>query len=299
VGVAQDLRDMTALLAISCSMIALAAIIAFVLHRFEKLPNKKKKKLFTKTINAFYTWLEDNGLMKPNPAYIRDYHRRYPGLRELEAGHQDVRCECLALLEFKDRLTDVEALGGGYTHGGIHTAKWKAFMFKSGEFIEENCRMAPKTAELIRGVPGVYTAFFSVLDPHQEITPHWGYYKGFLRYHLGVRIPYNNETNLCWLRVNDDRAQNALQDKAQIVNGERYYWKEGEGIIFDDNYLHDAANESDEVRVVLWLDLRRRMPFYVMPLNRLCLWLVFRDKSVEKIRRGALIGAELPADRPA
>jgi aspartyl/asparaginyl beta-hydroxylase (cupin superfamily) len=299
VDVSRGLGDMTALIVIVCSMIALAATLAFALYRFERLPNKKKKKLFTKTINALYTWFEDNGLMKPNPAYIRDYHRHNPGLRELEAGHADVRRECLALLEIKEQLTDVEALGGGYTHGGIHTAKWKAFMFKSGDFLEENCKLAPKTAALIRKIPGVYTAFFSVLDPHQEITPHWGYYKGFLRYHLGVRIPYNNENNLCWLRVNDNRAQNALQDKAQIVNGERYYWKEGEGIIFDDNYLHDAANESDQVRVVLWLDLRRKMPFYIMPLNRLCLWLVFRDKSVEKIRRGALIGAEMPVDRPA
>ena len=35
-------------------------------------------------------------------------------------------------------------------------------------------------------MPGVYTAFFSVLEPHQHLVPHWGYYKGFLRYHLGV-----------------------------------------------------------------------------------------------------------------
>jgi ornithine lipid ester-linked acyl 2-hydroxylase len=280
-------------------LMALAVAAGLALQRFEKLSNKKKKKLFTKTINEIYTWFEDHGLMQKNPAYIRDYHRDYPGLKALEAGHSDVQRECLALLNIKDKLTDVQALGAGYTQGGIHTAKWKAFMFKSGDFLEENCRLAPKTAELIRRIPGVYTAFFSVLDPHQVITPHWGYYKGFLRYHLGVRIPYNNQTEQCWLRVNGDRAQNAKLDKDLIANGERYYWKNGEGIIFDDNYLHDAANESDEVRVVLWLDLRRKMPFYIAPLNRLCLWLVYRDKSVEKIRRGALIGAEMPVNRAA
>ena len=280
-------------------VIGIGAAAALAVARFEKMPSKKKKKLFTKTINEIYAWFEDHGLMKRNPAYIREYHRDYPGLKQLEEGHADVQRECLELLNIKDRLTDVRALGAGYTAGGIHLAKWKAFMFKSGDFIEENCRLAPKTAALIRGIPGVYTAFFSVLDPHQEITPHWGYYKGFLRYHLGVRIPYNNENKQCWLRVNSDREQNAMQDKDLIVNGERYYWKNGEGIIFDDNYLHDAANESDEVRVVLWLDLRRKMPFYIMPLNRLCLWLVYRDKSVEKIRRGALIGAEMPVNRPA
>ena len=282
-----------------CIALGIWVTASLLIRRFENMPIKRKKKLFTKTINEIYTWFEDHGLMRRNPAYIRDYHREYPELKTLEDNYAIVQQECLELLNIKDRLTDVRALGAGYTDGGIHTAKWKAFMFKSGDFLEDNCRLAPRTAELIRQIPGVYTAFFSVLDPHQEITPHWGYYKGFLRYHLGVRIPYNNANNQCWLRVNGDRAQNELLDKNQIEFGERYYWKNGEGIIFDDNYLHDAANESDEVRVVLWLDLRRKMPFYIMPLNRLCLWLVYRDKSVEKIRRGALIGAEMPANGPA
>lgn len=290
---------MMVLLVTACIVFGIWAAASLLIRRFENMPSKRKKKLFTKTINEVYTWFEDRGLMRRNPPYVRDYHREYPELKSLEDNYAVVQQECLELLNIKDRLTDVRALGAGYTEGGIHTAKWKAFMFKSGDFLEDNCRLAPRTAELIRRIPGVYTAFFSVLDPHQEITPHWGYYKGFLRYHLGVRIPYNNANNQCWLRVNGDRAQNALLDKNQIEFGERYYWKNGEGIIFDDNYLHDAANESDEVRVVLWLDLRRKMPFYIMPLNRFCLWLVYRDKSVDKIRRGALIGAEMPANGPA
>lgn len=268
---------------------ALGALVWLAKRRLEALPKKTKKKLFTKTVNDVFTWFEDRGLMARTPAFDRDYHRSYPEMRILEAGYADVRRECEQLLEIKDRLTDVRALGAGYTEGGIHKAKWKAFMFKSGDFIEENCARAPKTAALLRQLPHVYTAFFSVLDPHQDITPHWGYYKGFLRYHLGVIVPGNNADRSCWLRVNGDLADNAKRDKDLVAKGETYYWKEGEGIVFDDNYLHAAANESDAVRVVLWIDLRRRMPFYVQWFNRLCLWLVARDKSVEKIRRGALI----------
>jgi ornithine lipid ester-linked acyl 2-hydroxylase len=290
---------MTALFVLIAVVAAFALLGFYLKRRFERMPSKKKKKLFTHTINDFYRWFEDKGLMRRNPAYLRNYHRDYRGLKELEANHADVQRECLALLDIKDRLTDVRALGAGYTEGGIHTAQWKAFMFKSGDFIDENCRLAPKTAALIKNIPGVYTAFFSVLYPHQVITPHWGYYKGFLRYHLGVLIPGNNENKQCWIRVNDNQAQNDLNDKEQIVHGERYYWKNGEGVVFDDNYLHDAANESDEIRVVLWLDLRRKMPFYVALINRLCLWLVYRDSSVEKIRRGAVIGAEGVVNHPA
>ena len=55
--------------------------------------------------------------------------------------------------------------------------------------------------------------------------------------------------------------------------------------------LHDAANESDEVRVVLWLDMLKPHPWYLQIFNRLFLWIVHRDKSVEKIRRNALVAS--------
>jgi aspartyl/asparaginyl beta-hydroxylase (cupin superfamily) len=130
---------------------------------------------------------------------------------------------------------------------------------ESGKFIEENCALCPQTASLLRGLPGVYTAFFSILDPHQYVSPHWGYYKGFLRYHLGVVIPNDNEDSTCFLRVNDDVRDNAKHDTSLIKRGLKYYWREGQGVLFDDTFLHDAANDSDEVRIVLWLDVVRRM----------------------------------------
>jgi aspartyl/asparaginyl beta-hydroxylase (cupin superfamily) len=271
-------------------LLLVAGVAVARIHRkLKALPGKKKKKIFTRSVNKVFTWLEDKGLMRRTKAYLPDYHRHYKGLKELEDGYPDVRDECLRLLEIKDRLTDVKDLGAGYTKGGIHKAQWKAFMFKSGDFIEENCARAPKTAALLRNIPGLYTAFFSIVDPHQYITPHWGYYKGFLRYHLGVLIPDNNRERKCWLRVNDDPEDNRRQDESLIENGEKYYWKNGEGIVFDDNFLHDAKNESDQIRVVLWLDLRRRMPFYAQMFNLLFLWLVQKDASIAKIRRAATV----------
>lgn len=292
-AVASDLHgvQLNTFLVISFLLLGLIAVaIALGVRRFQSLPNKRKKKLFTKTVNKVFIWFEKVGLMRRTEAFDRDYLRRYPALARLEAGHADVRAECLALLGIKDRLTDIKEIGAGYTEGGIHKAQWKAFMFKSGgRFVADNCAMAPKTTALLKSIPDMDTAFFSVLDPHQYITPHWGYYKGYLRYHLGVIIPDDNANGECWLRVNGDLADNAQQEKQLIERGEKYNWHEGEGIVFDDNYLHDAANDSDAVRVVLWLDMRRPMPFYAAIFNHLVLWLVSRDASVEKIRRKAVV----------
>jgi len=274
---------------------ALGAALAGGIWSVQRLPSKRKKKLMKKAVAAFYQRLEDAGFVERNPGFVKDYHRLYPGLAALEQHHDVVRRECLALLERKDDLTDVKELGGSYTQAGIHTILWKSFMFKSGSFIEENCALAPETAKLLREVPRLYTAFFSVLDPRQYITPHRGYYKGFLRYHLGVIIPANNEKETCWIRVNDDRGDNLSKDKELATRGERYYWHEGEGVVFDDTYLHDAANESDEVRVVLWLDLLKPLPWYLSLANRAFLWVAHRDASVARIRDNALVGtAEAP-----
>jgi aspartyl/asparaginyl beta-hydroxylase (cupin superfamily) len=49
-----------------------------------------------------------------------------------------------------------------------------------GEWIPENESRAPKTAELLHKIPNLYNAFFSVLEPHQHIDPHWGHYKGYV-----------------------------------------------------------------------------------------------------------------------
>jgi beta-hydroxylase len=115
-----------------------------------------------------------------------------------------------------------------------------------------------------------------------------------VRYHLGVLIPGNNEDHSCWLRVNGNVEDNAREDESLVEKGEVYYWKNGEGIVFDDNYLHDAANESSEVRVVFWLDLRRKFPFHLQLYNVLCLWFIHQDSSMKKLRDNAQVKVTTP-----
>ena len=62
-------------------------------------------------------------------------------------------------------------------------------------------------------------------------------------------------------------------------------------MLFDDTFLHDAANESDQVRVVLFLDVARKMPWPLALLNRLFLWIAHKTESVRQIRQNATIKA--------
>jgi ornithine lipid ester-linked acyl 2-hydroxylase len=265
--------------------------IASALGRLPRA-GKKGRKRVKKAVNRVYARCEDAGLLARLPAFDERYDD-YAELRRVEAGYADIRRECEELLRFRDRLTDMKALGGDYTSGGIHTIRWKAFMLKSGSFLAENCAHAPKTTEILRGLPNVYNAFFSILDPHQYVSPHWGYYKGFVRYHLGVVIPDDNEAQRCWLRVNADPADNAQRDKGLIERGPKYYWRNGRGVMFDDTNLHDAANESDQVRVVLWLDVARKLPRMLAAYNRALLSVMYYEPSIRRFRENGVV--RLPA----
>ena len=127
--------------------------------------------------------------------------------------------------------------------------RWKTYMlYAYGARADRNCRQCPATAALCQAIPGMKTAFFSILAPRKHIPPHRGPYNGLLRAHLGLVVPERGD---CRMRVGD-----------QIVR-----WREGEVLVFDDSVEHEVWNDSDEERVVLFLDVARPMRAPVSWLN--------------------------------
>lgn len=144
---------------------------------------------------------------------------------------------------------------------------WKTFfLYGYGVKAEENCARCPRTTELIEQVPGMTTAFFSILSPGKHIPPHRGPYKGVLRYHLGLKVP--EPADQCRIRVDD-----------QIV-----HWREGESLVFDDTYNHEVWNDTGGERAILFLDVKRPMRQPLAGLNDLLLNLLRYTPVVQKAR---------------
>lgn len=145
---------------------------------------------------------------------------------------------------------------------------WKTFfLYGYGEKAEENCARCPRTTELIEQVPGMTTAFFSILSPGKHIPPHRGPYKGVLRYHLGLKVP--DPAEKCRIRVDDQIA----------------HWEEGESLVFDDTYNHEVWNETDGERAILFLDVKRPMRQPLATVNDLVLTLLRHSSVVQEARK--------------
>ena len=52
-----------------------------------------------------------------------------------------------------------------------------------------NCQRCPLTTQLVESIPGMKTAFFSIMLPGKYIPEHRGPYKGLLRYQLALKVP--------------------------------------------------------------------------------------------------------------
>ena len=130
-------------------------------------------------------------------------------------------------------------------------AGWKRFYLKwYGDAHPSAQRLCPRTTELLRGIPNVSAAMFATLPPGGVLNPHKDPYAGSMRYHLGLVTPNDDA---CWIEV----------------DGQPYSWRDGEGVIFDETFIHKAENRTDVERLILFCDVARPMRFrFARSFNR-------------------------------
>lgn len=182
----------------------------------------------------------------------------------LEDHWTDIRVELDEILQYRDVLPTFHDIAEDASTIS-QDEDWKTFfLYGYGVKAEENCARCPRTTELIEQVPGMTTAFFSILSPGKHIPPHRGPYKGVLRYHLGLKVPEPAEQ--CRIRVDDE-----------II-----HWEEGESMVFDDTYNHEVWNDTEGERAILFLDVKRPMHQPLASFNDLLLHLLRYTPVVKK-----------------
>lgn len=169
-----------------------------------------------------------------NPSYFYDKND-FPFLLKLEENFQVIREELLSLLENQQENQWLKTFPN-YVISEQEKA-WKVFTFLFFQMKSlKHAQLCPKSAELIYSISEIISCDFSFMEPKTHILPHKGYTKMVLRCHLPLIVPANEK---CAIRVGE----------------KTHVWKEGELVIFDDSFEHEAWNNSDDIRVVLMFDI--------------------------------------------
>lgn len=174
----------------------------------------------------------------------------FPELETLRSHWQTIRDEAIALA----KASRIKA-SDQYNDAGFHSffrTGWKRFYLKWYDEAPHPSavRTCPKTLALLRAAPHIKAAAFTQLPPGSKLGKHRDPFAGSLRYHLGLITP---NSDACWIRV----------------DGKPYSWRDGEGVVFDETYIHWVANETGEDRIILFADLERPMKYrWAQAFNR-------------------------------
>lgn len=208
------------------------------------------KKLRRGALNRMNRMCDKHYGYENRPVFF-DIKETCPQLLEADRKFEAIKKEFEHVAE-QYAMPSYHQIDGGQTSISAKVApekRWKVFMIvlngKTPEASKESC---PETWAVVNQIPHVYQAFFSILEPGKAIPPHHAPFKGYLRYHLGLKIPAKNPPTI---RVRD-------------IN---YTWEAGKSMLFDDSWDHEVYNEAEEERAVLIIDIFRPLPWWQHKIN--------------------------------
>jgi len=180
--------------------------------------------------------------------------RHFPQLEPLCAAWPSIRDEALALAHAGVFEATRDPGSPAWFDLGFRTLQrrgWSKFYLRwYGTTQPSAARLCPRTLALLAATPGVNGALFTRLPAGARITRHLDPLACSLRLHLGLSTP------------NDPRC-------SIEVDGELHTWRDGEGFVFDETYLHHARNDTERDRIILMCDLERPLNLPGRILNRL------------------------------
>jgi beta-hydroxylase len=167
----------------------------------------------------------------------------FPWIPYLEKNWTAIRDEAQALLTDRMSVPSVRDISPDHRKIAVDD-KWRSFfLYGYGVRIDDNCAKCPETTRIIEQIPGLLSAFYSVMLAGAHVPRHTGPTKAILTAHLGLIVPEKRED--CRMQVADNTVS----------------WEEGRVLVFDDMFPHEVWNDTPEDRIILLVHVKRPLHF--------------------------------------
>jgi beta-hydroxylase len=173
----------------------------------------------------------------------------FPELQILQQRWEDIRAEAERLFSAGHIKVAEKYNDAGFN--SFFKSGWKRFYLKWYDADHPSARaLCPVTTKLLADIPSIKGAMFAALPPGSRLPRHRDPYAGSLRFHMGLITPNHAD---CYIDV----------------DGQPYYWRDGEAVVFDETYIHYAENKTNENRIILFADIERPMRYrWAQAVNR-------------------------------
>ncbi len=185
-------------------------------------------------IKKWYSFAEGEGFTGSEPPFF-DVSQK-PWKKLLEENHTIILAELQELIDKK------EANIIPYFNQTLASTptSWTIFPLRMwNRPYTENCNKVQRTMEILKKIPGVTSAAFSILKPQTKIKPHFGDSNVMYRCHLTLK------------------SSALLPDIGMRVANKEISWETGKLFAFCDAHKHEVWNNTHEERYVLIIDVLR------------------------------------------
>ncbi len=177
-----------------------------------------------------------------------------------------IQREALALLQEREAIPPLDEMSPDHRRIASDE-RWKSFFLHGyGYDACANQKCCPVTSKALADMPGLVTAFVSIMESGTYVPPHRGLTKAWVNCHLPLVLPKSE--GRC----------------AIAIDGQMHQWREGKWLVFDDTYTHEVWNETAEPRLVLLIQLRRPMRFAGRVVASVIFHLLRRSNFVQDVR---------------
>lgn len=181
-------------------------------------------------------WIERNSEDPTGPVLTQPVGLR-PSIQEIMDHYIEIHQEVI------DSLPHARPIAGDLFFDNTITSddKWDRVYIKWYKRPSRTAQgMFPRLTLILDKHPEIHLAMVSILKPGAVIQPHCGPWKGSIRVHIGIKTP------------NDPKCR-------MSIGGESFFWENAKIYAFDDTYIHMVRNATDQERIILFLDVERKM----------------------------------------
>jgi len=180
-------------------------------------------------------FLDENATYNgPEPFFYQNQH--FGWVKTLEENWTIIRDEMMPIISGEKEIE----LSSPYPPSLSEPGAWKNIYFLNFMLqYHKNNKKYPKTYALLKSIPNLTFAEFTVLEPGCKVLPHIGETNTTIRGHLGISIP------------------GQLPEAGIRVGNEERSWEEGKVVLFSDCYRHTVWNNTNGRRFVLVFDVTR------------------------------------------
>jgi aspartyl/asparaginyl beta-hydroxylase (cupin superfamily) len=212
-------------------------------------------------------FLDENATYSGPEPYFYD-KSEYAWVKVLEDNWHIIRDEFAPIIEGKQEIK-LSSINPPYLS---NPKAWKNIYFWNFMWqYHRNCRQFPKTYALLRSIPNLTFAEFTVLEPHSRVLPHIGETNTTIRGHLGISIPAG--LPVAGIKVGDVERE----------------WENGKVILFSDCHRHTVWNESNQRRFVLVFDITKNdfahQKYWVSAQSLSALTLKYFDEKFNALKK--------------